>query len=72
MLDYFHRIVAKEIGEEYHGGGFEGMVRSVRKLSSKYGSASTTQLKARNVFYRLLPPGFPVAFAAICRALPGI
>eukprot|EP00240_Pyramimonas_obovata_P001965 CAMPEP_0118927554 /NCGR_PEP_ID=MMETSP1169-20130426/4994_1 /TAXON_ID=36882 /ORGANISM="Pyramimonas obovata, Strain CCMP722" /LENGTH=441 /DNA_ID=CAMNT_0006869331 /DNA_START=224 /DNA_END=1549 /DNA_ORIENTATION=+ len=69
-LSFFHRVLAREVGEEYKGGGFAGMVRTARLLSSKFGSASKTKTLARNVFLGLLPPGFPKIFGAFCRILP--
>ena len=59
-LDLFHRTMSKVVGEPRYGaGGFKGMVRTARLLSTKYNSASKTKAQARMVYHRLLPPGFP-------------
>lgn len=59
------------VGEaKYTPGGFKGMVRTARLLSTKYNSASKTQQQARMVYHRLLPPGFPTAFKLFCRLFP--
>lgn len=71
-LDVFHRTLSKVVGETRYGaGGFKGMVRTARLLSTKYSSASKTQAQARMVYHRLLPPGFPTAFKLFCRLFPG-
>jgi len=71
-LDLFHRTMSKVVGEPRYGaGGFKGMVRTARLLSTKYNSASKTKAQARMVYHRLLPPGFPTAFKLFCRLFPG-
>jgi hypothetical protein len=71
-LDLFHRTMSKVVGEtRYAAGGFKGMVRTARLLSTKYNSASKTQAQARMVYHHLLPPGFPTAFKLFCRLFPG-